>query len=84
MASSSLLAEEEIDDSAVQVPVLPDLVLKIPLVGIFDPLRQVAEEDEGGHVCTLEHGDVLDFDILALDGGRRIGLDVGLKRVVEL
>ena len=78
------LAEEQVDDSSVQVPVLPDLVLEVALVGVLDPLRQVAEEDEGGHMGTLKHGDVFDFDIFALDSGRRVGLDGLLQHVVEL
>ena len=78
------LAEEQIDDGSVQVPILTNLVLEITLVGVPDPLRQVAEEDEGGHMGTLEHGDVLDLDIFSLHSGGRIGLDVGLQHVVEL
>ena len=78
------LAEEEVDGRAMQVPVLTDFVLQVALVGILDPLRQVAEEDERGHMGSLEHGDVFDLDILALDCGRREGGDVGLQHVVEL
>ena len=81
---SSLFPEEKVDDGAVEVPMLADLVLEVPLVGILDPLRQVAEEDKRGHMGTLEHGDVLDLDILALDSGGRECLDVGLQQVVEL
>ena len=79
-----LLAEKQVDGCAMQVPVVAYLVLEVALVGVLDPLRQVAEEDEGGHVCALEHGDVLDLDILALDCGWRVGLDIGLQHVVEL
>ena len=79
-----LLAEEQVDGRAVQVPVLADLVLEIALVRVLDPLRQVAEEDERGNVGALEHRDVLDLDVLALDGGRRERLDGGLHHVVEL
>ena len=68
----------------MQVPVLSNLVLDIPLVGVLDPLREVAEEDECGHVCSLQHGDVLDLDIFSLHSGGRIGLDIGLQHVVEL
>ena len=68
----------------MQVPVFADLVFKISLVGVPDPLGQVAEEDERGHVCALEHRDVLDLYILALDRWWREGGDVGLQDVVEL
>ena len=63
---------------------LADFVLQIALVGILDPLRQVAEEDERGHMGALEHGDVLDLDVLALDSGGREGLDGFLHDIVEL
>ena len=63
---------------------LSNLVLQIALVGILDPLRQVAEEDERGHMGTLEHGDVLDLDVLALDRRGREGLDHLLHDIVEL
>ena len=76
--------EEDVDGSAKQVPVLANLVLQVALVGILDPLRQVAEEDERGHVSPLQHGDVLDLDIFSLDSRWREGLDVGLQDVVEL
>ena len=66
---SLFLAEKQVDNGSVQVPVLANLVVEVALVRILDPLRQVAEEDEGGHMGTLEHGDVLDLDILALDSG---------------
>ena len=78
------LAEEQVDGCSMQVPVLAYLVFEIALVGILDPLRQVAEEDERGDIGTLEHCDVLDFDIFALDRRRREGRDVGLQRVVQL
>ena len=78
-----LLTEEQVDCGAMQVPMLANLVLQETLVGIPDPLRQVAEEDERGHTGTLQHGDVLDLDILALDCGGREGLNVGLKHIVE-
>jgi len=68
----------------VQVPLLAYFVLEIALVGVLDPLWQVAEEDKRGHIGALEHGDVLDLDVLALDGGWRIGLDGSLHHVVEL
>ena len=80
----SFLSKEEVDGCSMQVPMLPDLVLEVSLVGILDPLRQVAEEDERGDIGTLEHCDVLDFDIFPLDGRRREGRDVGLQRVVQL
>ena len=79
-----LLAEEQVDYRAVQVPVLAYLVLQVALVGVLDPLRQIAEEDECGHMGALEHRDVLDLDIFALDGRWWEGLDVGLQQVVEL
>ena len=78
------LTEEQVDGCSVQVPVLAYLVLKVALVGVSNPLRQVAEEDERGHIGALEHGDVLDFDIFPLDGRRRECRDVGLQRVVQL
>ena len=68
----------------MQVPVLAYLVLQVALVGILDPLRQVTEEDERGNMGALEHGEVFNFHILALDGGGRERLDGGLQHVVEL
>ena len=47
------LAEEKINYCSVKVPVLANLVLQVALVGVLDPLRQVAEEDERGHVGAL-------------------------------
>ena len=78
------LAEEQVDGRAMHVPVLADFVLQIALVGILDPLRQVAEKDKRGHMGTLEHGDVLDLDVLALDSGGRVGLNGLLQHIVEL
>ena len=80
----SFLSKEEVDGCSMQVPMLPDLVLEVSLVGILDPLRQVAEEDERGYMGALEHGDVLDFHIFSLDCRWREGGDVGLQDVVEL
>ena len=68
----------------MQVPVLAYLVLQVALVGILNPLRQVAEEDERRHMGSLEHGDVLDFDVLALDSRGRVCLNGLLQHVVEL
>ena len=79
-----LLPEEEVDGRAVQVPVLAYLVLEVTLVGILDPLRQVAEEDKRGNMGALEHRYVLDLDVLALNSGRREGLDGFLHDIVEL
>ena len=77
-------AEEQIDGCSVQIPVLTNLVLQVALVRILDPLREVAEEDERGYMRSLEHGDVLDLDVLALHCGRRERLNGGLHHVVEL
>ena len=84
MLQASLLPEEQVDGCAMQIPVLANLVFQIAFVGILDPLRQVAEEDERGNLCSLEHGDILDFHILALDGRGRKRLDGGLQDVVQL
>ena len=46
-------AEKQVDGRSVQVPVLANLVLQVALVGVFDPLRQVAEEDERGHMWKV-------------------------------
>ena len=77
------IAEVEFDGRTGELPVLANLVFEIAAVGLFDPLGQVAEEDEGGHACILKHGYVLDFDVLTLVGWRRICGDVFLQGAVE-
>ncbi len=78
------VAEEEADGGAGEVPVLADLVLEVAAVGFLDPLGEVAEEDEGGHLCVFEHGDVLYLDELSFVGGGREGGDVFLEHAVDL
>ena len=63
-----LLAEVKVDRCATEIPFLANLVLKIALVRILNPLWQVTEEDKRWHSCLLEHGDVLNLDVLALGG----------------
>ena len=77
-------AHEEGDVGAVEVPVVADLVLEEAAVGLFDPLGQVAEEDEGGYDGVFEHGDVFYLDVFAFVGGGR-GLCYDVEQVgVEL
>ena len=68
----------------MQVPILAYLVLQETLVGIFDPLRQVAEEDKRWHMRTLEHGDIFNLHILTFYGRGRERLDEFLHHIVEL
>ena len=78
------LAHIDIDGGAVEIPCLAYLVLKITAIGFLDPLGKVAEEYECGYRRTLEHGDVFDFDKLALVGGGRVGTDCLEHDGVEL
>lgn len=57
---------------------LADFVLEVSAVGLFHPLRQVAEEDECRNLRALEHGDVFDFDEFAFVAWGREGCDVFL------
>ena len=78
------LSHEHIDGCSVEVPVLAYLVLKVAPVWLFDPLWKVAEEDECGYRCLLEHGDVFDFYEFALVGWGWICSDGFLHHGVEL
>lgn len=78
------LAHVDGDGGAGEVPLLADLVLEVAAVGLLDPLRKVAEEDEGGYLRALEHGYVFYLDVLALVRGWRIGADDLEQVVVEL
>ena len=78
------LAHEYVDGGAVEVPFFSDFVLEVAAVGLFDPLRQVAEENEGGYLGSLEHGDIFDFDEFAFVAWGRIGRDDFLHVGVEL
>ena len=63
---SLLLADEDVDGGAGEVPAGADLVLKETAVGLLDVLRQVCKEYECGNLRTLQLGAILDLDILAL------------------
>ena len=75
---------EHVDRGAVEVPCISYLVLQIAAVGFLDPLRQIAEEDEGWNRRALEHRDILDFDKFTLVGRWRISGDRFEHHGVEL
>lgn len=62
----------------MEVPVVADFILKVTTVGVLDPLREVTEEYECRYGRAFKHSHILDFDIFALVGRRRVRCD-GLK-----
>ena len=63
---ASLLADEDIDRCATEIPALAYLVFEEALVGVFYILRQVGKEDERRYARVGQLGDIFDFDVLAL------------------
>ena len=72
------IAEVKFDRRTGELPVLANFVFEVTTIRLFDPLRKVAEEYKRRHARILEHGDVLDFDVLTFVGWRRIGSDIFL------
>ena len=79
-----LLTNKDIDRCTGEGPVLPDLVLQKALIGILDPLRQVAEKDERGYATRRKLGNILDLDILSFTCGRGIVLNDRQHHLVQL
>ena len=79
-----LVAHEDIDRCACEIPVLADFVLQIAAIRLLDPLGKVAEKNECRHLRTLKHGDILDFHKFALVAWWRESCYFLLHHVVEL
>ena len=62
---------------------LADLILEESLVRLLDPLGEVRKESEARYSGGELH-DVLDLDVLTLDGGRRSSFDDRKHDLVEL
>lgn len=76
-------SHKDIDGRAAVVPCFAYLVLQVAFVGLFDPLRQVAEEDKRGDLCLFEHGDIFYLYVFAFCGGWRVCLDGREHHFVE-
>ena len=77
-------AHKHIYRSAGKVPMFAYFVFEISAIWLFNPLRQIAEENECGHLSTFKHGNIFNLHEFAFIAWRWICSDIFLHHGVEL